>query len=41
MERTRSESWQARLKSDQEGKQDLSTLPTLELRDIPMKFEDV
>jgi Zn-dependent M16 (insulinase) family peptidase len=30
-----------RLKLDQEGKQDLSTLPTLELTDIPMKFEDV
>ena len=30
-----------RLKADQEAKQDLSTLPTLELNDIPMKFEDV
>jgi Zn-dependent M16 (insulinase) family peptidase len=30
-----------RLKADQEGKQDLSALPTLELSDIPMKFEDV
>ncbi len=30
-----------RLKLEQEGKQDLSTLPTLELSDIPMKFEDV
>jgi len=30
-----------RLKADQEAKQDLSTLPTLELSDIPMKFEDV
>jgi presequence protease len=30
-----------RLKLDQEAKQDLSTLPTLELTDIPMKFEDV
>jgi presequence protease len=30
-----------RLKRDQEAKQDLSTLPTLELTDIPMKFEDV
>jgi Zn-dependent M16 (insulinase) family peptidase len=30
-----------RLKQDQEAKQDLSTLPTLELTDIPMKFEDV
>ena len=30
-----------RLKQDQEAKQDLSTLPTLELSDIPMKFEDV
>ena len=30
-----------RLKADQEAKQDLSTLPTLELTDIPMKFEDV
>ena len=30
-----------RLKADQEGKQDLSSLPTLELSDIPMKFEDV
>jgi presequence protease len=30
-----------RLKVEQEAKQDLSTLPTLELSDIPMKFEDV
>ena len=30
-----------RLKSLQEAKQDLSVLPTLELSDIPMKFEDV
>ncbi|MEA2628150.1 MAG: presequence protease [Chloroflexota bacterium] len=30
-----------RLKLDQEAKQDLSTLPTLELTEIPMKFEDV
>ena len=30
-----------RLKADQEAKQDLSLLPTLELADIPMKFEDV
>ena len=30
-----------RLKEDQDAKQDLSTLPTLELSDIPMKFEDV
>jgi Zn-dependent M16 (insulinase) family peptidase len=30
-----------RLKADQEAKQDLSALPTLELSDIPMKFEDV
>jgi len=30
-----------RLKEDQEKKQDLTTLPTLELADIPMKFEDV
>ncbi len=30
-----------RLKAEQEAKQDLSTLPTLELTDIPMKFEDV
>jgi presequence protease len=30
-----------RLKHDQDAKQDLSTLPTLELTDIPMKFEDV
>ena len=30
-----------RLKADQDAKQDLSTLPTLELSDIPMKFEDV
>jgi Zn-dependent M16 (insulinase) family peptidase len=30
-----------RLKEEQEAKQDLSTLPTLELTDIPMKFEDV
>jgi len=30
-----------RLKHEQDAKQDLSTLPTLELTDIPMKFEDV
>jgi presequence protease len=30
-----------RLKADQEAKQDLSALPTLELSDIPMKFEDI
>jgi len=30
-----------RLKVDQEAKQDLAALPTLELSDIPMKFEDV
>jgi len=30
-----------RLKRDQDAKQDLSTLPTLELTDIPMKFEDI
>jgi Zn-dependent M16 (insulinase) family peptidase len=30
-----------RLKQDQDAKQHLSTLPTLELADIPMKFEDV
>jgi Zn-dependent M16 (insulinase) family peptidase len=30
-----------RLKADQEAKADLSTLPTLELSDIPMRFEDV
>jgi presequence protease len=30
-----------RLKADQEAKQDLSALPTLELSDIPMRFEDV
>jgi Zn-dependent M16 (insulinase) family peptidase len=30
-----------RLKRDQEAKQDLSSLPTLELSDIPMKFEAV
>jgi Zn-dependent M16 (insulinase) family peptidase len=30
-----------RLKAQQDAKQDLSTLPTLELADIPMKFEDV
>jgi Zn-dependent M16 (insulinase) family peptidase len=30
-----------RLKADQDAKQDLSVLPTLELADIPMKFEDV
>jgi Zn-dependent M16 (insulinase) family peptidase len=30
-----------RLKLDQDAKQNLSTLPTLELSDIPMKFEDV
>ncbi|HSS60012.1 MAG TPA: insulinase family protein [Candidatus Limnocylindrales bacterium] len=30
-----------RLKSEQDARQDLSILPTLELTDIPMKFEDV
>ncbi len=30
-----------RLKSEQEAKQDLSVLPTLELSDIPMKFEHI
>src|SRR5947209_2061300 len=30
-----------RLKSEQEAKPDLSVLPTLDLGDIPMKFEDV
>ena len=30
-----------RLKAEQDAKQDLSVLPTLELTDIPMKFEDV
>ena len=30
-----------RLKAEQDAKQDLSMLPTLELSDIPMKFEDV
>ena len=30
-----------RLKEEQEARQDLSVLPTLELTDIPMKFEDV
>ena len=30
-----------RLKAEQEAKQDLSVLPTLELTDIPMRFEDV
>ena len=30
-----------RLKESQEAEQDLSVLPTLELSDIPMKFEDV
>ncbi|HZQ50540.1 MAG TPA: insulinase family protein [Candidatus Dormibacteraeota bacterium] len=30
-----------RLKRDQEAKQDLSSLPTLELSDIPMKFDAV
>ncbi|TAN34511.1 hypothetical protein EPN29_03875 [bacterium] len=30
-----------RLKTDQERKHDLTSLPTLELSDIPMKFEDV
>jgi len=30
-----------RLKAEQDGKQDLSVLPTLELGDIPMKFEAV
>jgi Zn-dependent M16 (insulinase) family peptidase len=30
-----------RLKQEQDAKQDLATLPTLELTDIPMKFEDV
>lgn len=31
----------AALKQEQEGKQDLSVLPTLELSDVPMEFEDV
>jgi Zn-dependent M16 (insulinase) family peptidase len=31
----------SRLKALQEAKQDLSSLPSLELADIPMKFEDV
>jgi Zn-dependent M16 (insulinase) family peptidase len=30
-----------RLKAEQEAKQDLAVLPSLELSDIPMKFEDV
>jgi Zn-dependent M16 (insulinase) family peptidase len=30
-----------RLKQEQDARQDLSVLPTLELEDIPMKFEDV
>ena len=30
-----------RLKADQDAKQDVSVLPTLELTDIPMRFEDV
>jgi Zn-dependent M16 (insulinase) family peptidase len=30
-----------RLKQDQDARQDVSVLPTLELEDIPMKFEDV
>ncbi len=30
-----------RLKAEQEARQDLSVLPTLELADIPMRFEDV
>jgi Zn-dependent M16 (insulinase) family peptidase len=30
-----------RLKADQEARQDISVLPTLELTDIPMSFEDV
>lgn len=30
-----------RLKAEQEAKQDLTVLPTLELTDIPMRFEDV
>lgn len=30
-----------RLKAEQDAKQDLATLPTLELSDIPMKFDDV
>jgi Zn-dependent M16 (insulinase) family peptidase len=30
-----------RLKADQEAKPDLSSLPTLELSDIPMQFEDI
>ena len=30
-----------RLKADQDAKQDLALLPTLELSDIPMQFEDV
>ena len=30
-----------RLKADQDAKQDLAVLPTLELTDIPMRFEDI
>jgi presequence protease len=30
-----------RLKQEQDARQDISVLPTLELEDIPMKFEDV
>jgi Zn-dependent M16 (insulinase) family peptidase len=30
-----------RLKTEQEAKQDVSVLPTLELSDIPMQFEDI
>ncbi len=40
-DRARIVSEAVRLKADQDQKQDLSTLPTLELNDIPMNFEDV
>jgi len=40
-DRTRIVADARRLKADQEARQDLSVLPTLELSDIPMKFEDV
>jgi len=40
-DRTRIVEEGVRLKADQDRKQDLSVLPTLELDDIPMRFEDV
>jgi presequence protease len=40
-ERSRIVAQALRLKEDQDAKQDLAVLPTLELDDIPMRFEDV